>query len=40
MLVLAVAALAPFFARDRRSGLIALAGILVLGRLGFWLAAA
>jgi hypothetical protein len=40
MIVLAMAALAPFFARSRRSGLIALAAILVLGRLGFWLAAA
>ncbi|MCB8823135.1 hypothetical protein [Microvirga rosea] len=40
MIVVAMAALAPFVARGRRSGLIALAAILVLGRLGFWLATA
>jgi uncharacterized membrane protein len=39
MVVLAMAAMAPFFARGRRSGLIARAGILVLGPIGFWLAA-
>lgn len=36
MVVLAMAAMAPFFARGRRSGLIALAGILALGRIGLW----
>ena len=36
VLVLAMAALAPLFARDRRSGLIALVSILALGWIGFW----
>lgn len=36
VLVLAIAALAPFFARDRRSGLIALVSIPALHWIGFW----
>jgi hypothetical protein len=39
MIVLAIAAFAPFLARDRWSGLSALVGVLVLGRIGFWLVA-
>lgn len=38
--VLATAALAPFLAHSRRSGVIALAGISILGFAGFWLATA
>ena len=36
--VLAIAIFAPFLARNRWSGLTALAGVLILGRIGFWLA--
>lgn len=36
--VLAIAIFAPFLARDRWSGFIALTGVLILGRIGFWLA--
>jgi hypothetical protein len=36
MLVLAIAVLVPFLARDRRSGSIALVSIPVLGWIGFW----
>lgn len=40
MVVLTMAAMAPFFARGRWSGLIAMAGTLALGRIGVWVAAA
>lgn len=39
LFVLALAALAPFFASGRWNGLISLVGILALGRIGFWLVA-
>jgi hypothetical protein len=39
MFVLATATLSPYFAKDRRSSLITLIVILVLGRIGFWLGA-